>query len=238
MWREARLDCEAMAFSRGERPLAAGISLSLTAGDAVALVGPNGSGKTSLLRILAGLAEPQAGRIALSVCDVAADVPRSALCHLGGHADGLKGALTVEQNLAFWIAYFGRPPQSPTIAEALDRLGIGHVIGLPAGILSQGQKRRVALARLLVAPRPIWLLDEPTAALDDASVERFMALAAAHRAAGGIVVFATHSALPMDGLKTLDLADYPPKLPASFGSAKADGRRGASEDYWLDGGGS
>jgi heme exporter protein A len=139
VWTDARLMMDALALSRGERALVAGLSMQLAGGDAVALVGPNGSGKTSLLRVLAGLAEPTAGDLTVSMQGADADLPRNALVHLGGHQDGLKGALTVRQNLAFWIDYFGGE-KGVGIADALDQLGVGHVIDLPAAILSPGAK--------------------------------------------------------------------------------------------------
>ncbi|GAB5510157.1 MAG: hypothetical protein Rhims3KO_15580 [Hyphomicrobiales bacterium] len=230
VWSNVKLQLQELALSRGERALVAGLSLSLAGGDAIALVGPNGSGKTSLLRVLAGLAEPSGGRLSVSHSDADGDMPRNALVHLGGHQDGLKGALTVRQNLEFWMAYYGGDHlvrEGYSIAQALDQLGVGHVIDLPAAILSQGQKRRVALARLLVAPRPVWLLDEPTAALDVASTTRFLALVERHRADGGLVIAATHTPLALNNLITLDLADHPAH------TAQGEGIVQDAESYWL-----
>lgn len=232
MWNEVTLQLHDLALSRGERALVAGLSVGLAGGDAVALVGPNGSGKTSLLRMLAGLAEPSGGTLVVSVEGMAVNMPRTALVHLGGHQDGLKGALSVRQNLQFWMEYYGgdqKVGDGLSIAQALEQLGVGHVVDLPAAILSQGQKRRVALARLLVAPRPIWLLDEPTAALDVASTARFLTLVERHRADGGIVIAATHAPLELENLQTLDLADYPAH------TTQGEGLVGDAESYWLTG---
>lgn len=232
MWSGARVILDEVAFSRGEHLLANGISIQLAGGDALALVGPNGSGKTSLLRVLAGLAEPEDGTLTVSVDSAVDDVPRAALVHLGGHQDGLKTQMTVRENLAFWRSYFG-VGEGASIACALKALAIGHLIDLPVGVLSQGQKRRVALARLTISPRPIWLLDEPTAALDVASSERFLNVVEEHRAQGGIVVAATHTLLDLDGLQTLDLSSY---APQDFSDESGEGTRVRdAESYWLEG---
>lgn len=182
-----RLSIEGLACRRGERTLFEGLSFSAGAGDAVVVTGPNGSGKTSLIRLIAGLTLPHAGAIVLDGAR-----PARECLHLVGHLDAVKGALTVNENLAFSCAFLGGGNAGE---GALEALGLAALAELPARVLSAGQKRRLALARLLVAERPVWLLDEPTANLDTDGQARLAAIVAVHRKKGGIVVAATHAAL-------------------------------------------
>ena len=171
--------------------------------DRFVILGPSGAGKSTLLRALAGLLRPQSGSIVLRGTNEPDQPGISA--HYIGHADAMKATLSAQENLVFWAAMLGgETGASP--AEALAAFGLAHVLHLPVGYLSAGQKRRVALARLLVAPRPLWLLDEPTLGLDVASVARFGDMLAKHRAEGGIVLAATHLPLPLPGAKELRLS--------------------------------
>lgn len=173
-----------LACRRGFRLVFENVSLAVQAGGAVALTGPNGSGKTSLLRILAGLMEAEAGEVAVS----------GEAVYLG-HLDALKPQMTVAENLAFWTAMFGG--DAALGAAALDRFGLARLADLPAGVLSAGQRRRLGLARLAhfvgaARARPVWLLDEPDAALDTAGRAALEALVREHLAAGGLAIAATH----------------------------------------------
>lgn len=196
----AVLMAEELAAFRGERLVFAGLSFEVAAGGALLLVGPNGSGKSTLLRILAGLGRAEAGRLLWEGEDVLADRTAHAqrVAYLG-HQDAVKPGLTTAENLRFW----GDPK---AVAGALDAVALGGLADLPARMLSAGQKRRLALARLPLARAPLWLLDEPTLGLDTASVARFGTLLAAHRAAGGVVVTATHLPLPLPDAGELALA--------------------------------
>ncbi|MGD0723004.1 MAG: heme ABC exporter ATP-binding protein CcmA [Roseiarcus sp.] len=191
-----------VAIERGGRRLFAGLGFAVEAGEALVVTGPNGAGKSSLLRAIAGLLPLGAGRIALEGGDPELGV--GAQAHWAGHSDALKGALTARENLEFWTATLRPEAAAPTgpaalgAAAALDRLGLAHVLDFRVGYLSAGQKRRVALARLLVARRPVWLLDEPTGALDHAAQARFAEIMRAHLAAGGLIVAATHAPLGLD----------------------------------------
>jgi len=185
---ELGLHVSGLACSRGERLLFAGLGFALTAGESLAVTGPNGVGKTTLLRALAGFHRPDAGTIGLKGAGEDASLAQSA--HFIGHRDGLRGVLTIRENLALAPALLGDP--GLTAEEAAARLDLVPLLDLAVGALSAGQRRRAALARLLAARRPVWLLDEPTAALDAGSQAIASALMAEHAAEGGIVLAATH----------------------------------------------
>lgn len=191
---------------RGERVVFDGLDFAVGAGEMLALVGPNGSGKSSLLRLMAGLAAPAAGRM-LWAGEAIAEDPEAhrARLHYVGHLDALKPVLTVAENLAAYAALREQAVPPPVLARALSAFGLEGLGDLPARFLSQGQRRRTALARLLAAPAPLWLLDEPTLALDDASQARLSDALAAHLAAGGRAVVATHAALDVAPQRTLRL---------------------------------
>jgi heme exporter protein A len=187
------LAAEEVAVFRGERLVFRDLSLTVSASGALVLAGANGSGKSTLLRLLAGLIRPEAGRLlwegADALTDLAAHGRRVAYL---GHQDAVKPGLTAAENLRFAAAVSGR-----SITAALSAVGLQALADLPARMLSAGQKRRLALSRLLLSTAPLWLLDEPTLGLDAASIERFGDLLARHRAGGGMVVAATHVPLPL-----------------------------------------
>ncbi|MGG5821134.1 heme ABC exporter ATP-binding protein CcmA [Falsiroseomonas sp. HW251] len=187
------LEGQELACWRGERAVFAGLSFRLEAGGALLLTGPNGAGKSSLLRVLAGLIPAAEGRLLWDGEDALADrIGHARRLRYLGHGDALKPSLTAAENLAFYARLWGGE-----VAPALAALGLAELSDLPARVLSSGQKRRLALARLALSPAGLWLLDEPTVGLDAASVERLGALLAAHRGRGGMVLAATHLPLPL-----------------------------------------
>lgn len=196
-----KLTLRNVCVDRAERRVIDDLSLDVAPGEAVVLRGPNGAGKTTLIRAVAGLLNPSAGAISLD------DEPRNAehdetpvaeRCHYVGHLNALKSALTVAENLAFWAEYLGGAASSDLDA-ALAAFDLEPLADIPAGYLSAGQKRRAALARLLVANRPLWLLDEPTVSLDTSSVARLARVIDSHTAKGGLVLAATHLPLGLAG---------------------------------------
>jgi heme exporter protein A len=193
-----------LACRRGGRLVFRDLDLRVAPGDLLVLRGANGAGKSSLLRVIAGLLAPAGGTLAWDGADVGSD-PQAhrARLHFLGHADALKPTLTLAEHLEFHAALRGTGACDP--AAALDAFGLGALARTPARFLSQGQRRRAALARLIVAPAPLWLLDEPTNGLDAAANEALAQAVARHRAGGGMVVAATHLDFSGSDARTLML---------------------------------
>jgi len=191
------LEVSGLACERGGRLVFRDLSFSLSRGQALSLEGANGAGKTSALRVLAGLLSPVAGTVTLNPSNgpVTDAEERGRFVGWFGHHDGVKNQMTVAENAAFAAALYGAPD---SVADILSRVGLSRVADLPGQYLSAGQRRRLALARLLLSRRPLWLLDEPLAALDTAGKALVAELIAAHCAGGGIVIAATHDALGVD----------------------------------------
>jgi heme exporter protein A len=199
-----RLTGQDLACVRGGREVFSGVSFEVPAGGLLLLRGPNGAGKSSLLRLVAGLVRRTAGDLVLD--GGADDVPVAEQAHYVGHLDTLKPALSVLENLQFWAQMLGGRREDT--GKALDQVGLRPLADFPAGVLSAGQRRRLALARLIAAARPLWLLDEPTTAIDAAARERLYDLIRVHLAGGGLAMIATHDELPMDA-RTLTLGTGP-----------------------------
>lgn len=189
-----RLVAEDLAGARGGRTLFEGVNFTLSAGESLVVTGANGTGKSTLLRILAGLLPPFRGHVRLAGAEE--DDPGAASHYLGGR-NGMKPALSLVENLVFWRDFLGG--SGIAAGEALERVGLGAIGHLPLGVLSTGQRQRAALARLLVTRRTVWLLDEPTSGLDKAGDALLGALMRDHLAGGGILVAATHQELGLDG---------------------------------------
>ena len=211
-----------VACIRGERTVFAGLSFDLEPGGLLMLTGPNGSGKSTLLRLMAGLAHPADGRILWDGEDVAAEPERHrARLQYVGHADAVKPALSVKENLAFWADLARQSAGArATVEDALAAFGLAALQDMPSRFLSAGQRRRLALARILVAPAALWLLDEPAASLDDAAVQALDRALLGHGASGGIAVVSTHIRLTGETghrAHVLDLAPFGRRRPVAEG---------------------
>lgn len=205
-----RLSAQNLACIRSGREVFTGLSFSVTAGEALLVVGRNGAGKSSLLRMIAGLVRVAAGKLTLEGGESELTVAEQA--HYVGHQDAIKPALSVRENLEFWARYLALPGAATGPDGALEALALTSLAGLPAAYLSAGQKRRLSLARAVAVKRPIWLLDEPTSALDVATQERLSGLMRGHLAEGGIILAATHGPIGLDGTKELRLGPHDPAL--------------------------
>lgn len=196
-----KLVAEGLTLVRGTRTLQSGLSFAVEKGNALLVTGQNGVGKSTLLRAIAGLFPASTGRVRL---EGAADPEAIAeAIHYFGHLNAVKSGLTVEENTRFWCGYLGGRAQN--VGMALETFGLLPLRDIPAGYLSAGQKRRLGLARLLVAERPVWLLDEPATSLDTASQAVVAGVVNRHLAAGGIVLAATHTPLGLSPARELSL---------------------------------
>ncbi len=186
-----RLSGRSVRCVRGGREVFSSLDFETSSGEALAVIGPNGSGKTSLLRLIAGLLTIADGSIGLEGGETELTLPEQS--HYLGHRDALKSALSVMENLSFWRDFLGG--EVFDAGASLAAVGLDHAAHLPAAYLSAGQRRRLSIARLLVVRRPVWLLDEPINALDTAGQSMFAALMGDHLSRGGLIVAATHAPL-------------------------------------------
>ena len=195
------LTADHMSVDRRGRHVLDGVSFSLKAGEALVVTGPNGAGKTTLLRTIAGFLPVISGRLRLDGGDAERELAQH--CHYAGHHDAVKTRLTVAENLQFWSKFLAG--RAADIVSAMSALALSDLADVSAAYLSAGQHRRLGLARLMVAERPIWLLDEPTVSLDHDSTAAFVAQIERHRARGGMVIAATHVDLGLDDARSLRL---------------------------------
>jgi heme exporter protein A len=189
-----RLSGRDLRCERGGREVFSGLDFEASSGEALAVTGANGSGKTSLLRLIAGLLMAAGGSIDLQGAEPELTLPEQS--HYLGHRDALKPALSVAENLTFWRDFLGGDVENASLC--LASVALDHAAHLPAAYLSAGQRRRLSIARLLTVRRPVWLLDEPTSALDAAGQDLFAGLMRDHLARGGIIVAATHAPLGIE----------------------------------------
>ncbi|NTF08698.1 heme ABC exporter ATP-binding protein CcmA [Agrobacterium rubi] len=204
------LTAENLSARRGDDFIFMNVSFKLTGGDVLVLAGPNGSGKSTLLRVIAGLLRPEAGKVTIAGEGIETGTRACEASHYLGHRNAMKQELTVFENLRFWKDFLGdfNRGSSLGIEEAADAVGLSGITHLPFGYLSAGQQRRFAMAKLLVAWRPIWILDEPTAALDASADVMFTGLVEAHLAKGGIVIAATHQSLGLVNAQELRMTGF------------------------------
>jgi heme exporter protein A len=196
-----RLSATDLACRRGGRDVFAGVSFSVASGESLTIRGRNGAGKSSLLRMVAGLVRVAGGQLSLEGGDPELTLGEQA--HYLGHLDALKPSLSVEENLRFWSGFLGAA--AIDLSEPLRAVGLDTLSDLPAAYLSAGQRRRLSIARLITVERPLWLLDEPTSTLDAAAQVRLGEIMQAHLAGGGIILAATHGPLQLDGSRELNL---------------------------------
>lgn len=205
-----RLTAESLSARRGEDLIFKDISFSLSSGESLILTGRNGSGKSTLLRTVAGLLRPESGRMTWHSDGMEPDMRAAEACHYLGHRNAMKAELSVGENLGFWKNFLGDfdGGHGLSIGEAAESVGLGDITHLPFGYLSAGQQRRMAFAKLLVAYRPVWILDEPTAALDVNAESVFTALIRKHLDEGGILLAATHQPLGLEGTQELRMTGF------------------------------
>lgn len=205
-----RLTADNLSVRRGEDFIFMNISLKLTSGEALVLTGRNGSGKSTLLRVIAGLLRPETGTVRIAGEAIEDGTRVAEASHYLGHRNAMKMELTLAENLTFWKSFLGDfdAQQSMGIEEAAETVGLSGITHLPFGYLSAGQQRRFAMAKLLVASRPVWILDEPTAALDASADEMFAGLVRNHLSLGGIALAATHQPLGLENAQELKMTGF------------------------------